>query len=76
MIDLPSPPSPPSRPLSGFRGQGLDREVANGLEVLLPEERDDVVLLVARSRRRSISSLMLVSFSMYVLVEGMKASGW
>jgi len=33
-------------------------------------------LLVARRRRRSISSLMLVSFSMYVFVAGMKASGW
>jgi hypothetical protein len=32
--------------------------------------------LVARRRSRSISSLMLVSFSMYVLVDGMNASGW
>ena len=32
--------------------------------------------LVARSRRRSISSLMLVSFSMYVSVAGTYASGW
>ncbi len=32
--------------------------------------------LVARSRRRSISSLMLASLAMYVSVDGTYASGW
>ena len=31
---------------------------------------------VADRRRRSISSLMIASFSMYVSVDGMYASGW
>jgi hypothetical protein len=31
---------------------------------------------VADSRRRSISSLMIASFSIYVLEAGMNASGW
>ena len=31
---------------------------------------------VARRRRRSMSSLMEASFSMYVSVEGTYASGW
>jgi hypothetical protein len=33
-------------------------------------------LLVARSRSRSISSLIVVSFSMYVSLCGTYASGW
>ena len=31
---------------------------------------------VARTRRRSMSSLIDASFSMYVFVDGMYASGW
>ncbi len=43
---------------------------------MMTSRRPDTRADVARRRRRSISSLIAMSFSMYVSLETMYASGW